>query len=384
MKLLKKALILGAFPFLLTSCGTESVCGVYSFTMGKDNGTHIRAAIELLDTKLEGRNENEFRFTADLGGTTDNIPPYIADLIRDGIKGYYRVSDKTTERGERIYLGTTLSALELYVESEGITIPEQVKELLKDYSIPDDLVEKIISAYLIDGKINLEVPVSINDLLMQLAWYGKYISITNLSIYDLPTNVVGSHPTAEDIERYNRDYEEIFCQNKVHMVTDGTTVEIGALKNEYVYALTTDKTVNALKTYYEMIEGKFKAVSHQRLAGIADLAAENKYYERNNELHFIPNSSYKANHQAGAYATDLEVRVYDLASVGLTKKFRLSTQSPYLTENIDKTLVTSLMGEGIGGEFAMEWKDLFVCNEYVPFRDFNILSLTLKKEVPKH
>ena len=73
--------------------------------------------------------------------------------------------------------------------------------------IDDKIVELIIYATISKKEVNIAIPVSIVDLLLQLYWYGYDIDFENFEFKDSPHGLhsKGSHPTADDIKKINDD-----------------------------------------------------------------------------------------------------------------------------------------------------------------------------------
>ena len=68
------------------------------------------------------------------------------------------------------------------------------------------ILESVIYAKITHKEVNMVIPVSIADLVLQLYWYGFDIDFANFAIVELPIeehHAKGSHPKAEDIQRIN-------------------------------------------------------------------------------------------------------------------------------------------------------------------------------------
>jgi len=262
-------------PLLMTglltvSCQQQTYVGDYGFSMGKETGTHFGINFSLRDkdvyntegTTLLGK---EFALTLNMlnGNQEEQAFGFLSDL--GDIFGYYKVAEKLEDDKNRLLLG-----IDLMQNEEFKTSYDDMKEAnpeLEDLIIPPDLVEKIIYATISDSAVNLNVPVSINDLIFQLYWYGYDLSIDSLlatilnSLSDedeeeiktdgeeariisrkeesqeeqqeteeVYTEVVehpaGTHPTAEDIEEINKTYVETHGKK----YRDFHTLALGLLK----------------------------------------------------------------------------------------------------------------------------------------------------------
>ena len=167
---MKKLLPLLLFPLLLTSCG-DSIYGEYSFVMGKpDDDSHFGITLELLKLKYktkEGINAQRLILDFDLseGMIPEQPDPKVdpigavfyvllGDIIKDGVNGCYWLNGDYEDKGTLVNIGVDAGLLE----------------------IPDDVVQKIFFAYLdYQSTMNFVMPCSIEDLQMQLCWYGIYI-----------------------------------------------------------------------------------------------------------------------------------------------------------------------------------------------------------------
>lgn len=182
MKKLKYLLLL---PFLaLTSCGDNALTGVYGFSLGNE-GAHFAAYAELsnedyVDPNFNfGGDKKKFKLTLELPG--DSVDPQVSDLLdsADGeinlnsgkLEGYYYFGENTVN-GIRVNIG--VGVIDQIFE-EIIIIPDISKEIM----------QYIISAYILEKNFVAHIPVSAEDLQLQLLWYGFYIDIDNLKLVDL-------------------------------------------------------------------------------------------------------------------------------------------------------------------------------------------------------
>lgn len=199
MKLKKLPLLF--VPFLLASCANKDYTGKYMFKLGKDKGTHIGIGIELkkdayadmasLDDNTKAKNPREFEFSFNAAGVQNEMLSILGD---DGfqIKGYYYLSDPLQkEKGKHLNLGVTI-----------------LKDFFQDYlgvdegiNIPAEITELILSAYVDQNTLYVKVPVSGEDFVYQIYWYGYKIDIANFSIVAVDAHELGTHPTKEDVEK---------------------------------------------------------------------------------------------------------------------------------------------------------------------------------------
>ena len=227
----------------LGSCGNTSLAGTYAFQMGRDKGVHGRAEMRLTDKPVYSTQDptqllgNEFRFVIDVqtseskassskaiseitsesvasssaassSGSSadfsfDKIIEIAYKFLGDGesMVGYYRV-------GEAIDSGNLLPM--------GFMVPDEVVAMIADIvevpaeglQISPDMTEELVYSTITGKTVNLSVPVSIPDLLLQLYWYGTDIHFEegSLRIDTLPNpHKPGTHPTADEVKAINQD-----------------------------------------------------------------------------------------------------------------------------------------------------------------------------------
>lgn len=211
---------------LLASCNNEvSYVGTYSFMMGKDNGSHIGIKLELSgdDFVEEGKEEpigKKFSLTLDstINGepaepetakaakyrvldeesTDSSIPDdsaasdMIANLGNFKIDGAYNVTNTLTE--DKNYV------VDLYVS----VVSELTESLFSD--IPVNLLNEVVQAEINKSSVKFTIPVSVNDILFQLYWYGYDFRIYSLELVEVEKHPHGTHPTKEDIDKINETY----------------------------------------------------------------------------------------------------------------------------------------------------------------------------------
>ena len=221
-------------PMLLASCAQYSYVGKYSFMMGKQNDSHIGIILELTDQDYEKNPSLGKSFSLTLDSDIKKTTPDSKNLNRDpdssssesssesseessesseetpidglfgggdfSLSGYYAIG---TEKNKEGYYSLTLGA--------SILDPEEFPII----EIPEEIVGDIIIAEISKKNIKATIPVSINDLMYQLYWYGWDISIDTSESFVIKiekssgeNHPHGTHPTSEDIERINKTFPD--------------------------------------------------------------------------------------------------------------------------------------------------------------------------------
>ena len=229
MKFKKTSILLVSALSLLTGCGTKTMAGTYGFQMGKEKGTHFGFFLTLTDdaSTIEGVKEGskkcEFSFSlgAKEGQGSDSIISVIAmiaEMLEEQgqkitVEAYYYQGDKVSKDGEQeIKLGFDLTAIkDLY---NSIAEDPDAPDLPPFPEITADHVEKIVYTTYGANKVNMYIPVGIEDLLYQLYWYGIDVNINDqerIVFNQSPcgTHEPGTHPTAEDVTAINETYEYV-------------------------------------------------------------------------------------------------------------------------------------------------------------------------------
>ena len=199
MNIKKPLLLLSIIP-LLCSCSREKYAGEYVFQLGKSKDTHMNVSLslskEIFNTEKpeEGKKfELKIESSSSAAEADDDMMGILADL--GPISGHYRVDPKV-----KIY-----DATRLYL---GLVV-------LGEYDIPQEITELLFVANIDKTTVNFYLPVSLNDLALQLYWYGYDLETDKLFDEDsdgdhLSTkegaHEVGTHPTQDDIDRINTHY----------------------------------------------------------------------------------------------------------------------------------------------------------------------------------
>ncbi len=255
-------------PLALASCGGDSAVGVYSFQMGKPSGAHIMTSITLRDNEVtrsdktfgksmtfflqavlgdhasssedsqqsESSTEESFSKViseesiesaiessvvsfADSSASSSSSAPKslqdsLYDLLAEGItiEGYYTVENLPQKGITQLHIGFFLDEIE---EITGET-----------FNLEPDVIEKIVYSEISEKSITLKIPVSIQDVIYQLYWYGfDILEFTELPLED--QHEANTHPTKEDIDRINQTYPDNHGGNKFR---DYYTISLGLTK----------------------------------------------------------------------------------------------------------------------------------------------------------
>ena len=251
----KKCLLLAGLPVLM-SCGESTIAGTYGFQLGKETGTHFGASLVLSDDEFPSTKESGLKkfdlFISIKNGTDDdstfaNILSYFQDESGDTkVLGYYKDTGEKTKSGENLLIfGLDFKYIyerfaDVYQEMMGTptTITMDDLEGLNNSKVINNL---LISTYAKET-VNMLIPVSVQDAILQLYWYGvdvriDYANILGLiasdgeseqassseesssgsekedegsliEVYDVPKHEPGTLPTAEDVEEINKTYTE--------------------------------------------------------------------------------------------------------------------------------------------------------------------------------
>lgn len=195
MNKIKNLLTLCSAVFLIScSGGGNSYLGKYKFQMGKDKGTNMGVFMELLDEDVKGTVDGteqtlgkKFTLSMHMSGMGDSSSSVASFLGNDfNLDGYYRIEK------DRVLLGSN-NLSNLIGGDEGST-----------FDLEPKYVEKVLYATVDSSKLSITLPVSVNDLIYQLYWYGYRIDLSaDTLITDLPESEhheIGSHPTSEQVE----------------------------------------------------------------------------------------------------------------------------------------------------------------------------------------
>ena len=204
---IKKIVTLLLFPLVLASCQSKGYAGTYSFMMGKSKGSHMGATMTLTNEDVQSVDSTvlgkkfSISLDANLGDAvaqdTDSDMSSLYTIIGDGIDldGFYNIGKTIEKDKKQLRIGFNLTSLEEYI---GDT-----------FVISSEDLEKIFYSEIDSKSIYLYIPVSIDDLMFQLYWYGVdfyYDSEDHMHMRITEGQETGSHPTKEDVDKINETY----------------------------------------------------------------------------------------------------------------------------------------------------------------------------------
>ena len=260
---MKKLALFSVIPaMLLASCSKFNPYGTYEFRLGKTDGSHLEVSASLLDEdyeRVEGTKKmvlkadmgDEFSIAKMLDTYADKYPliiplvEYIKSQIEniDHIDLYYNVLEeiKDEKLGTRLGVGS-----DFFADLLKQIFPEIVEILGTDFSLTPDKTEYIFTTYINSKTLTFQIPVSVDDINMQLVWYGKYID-EDEGLVELPLESMpgpqgrarfGVHPLVKRDDYGNITYSEVAQVNtifesdfsKTHLYTldaESNEVEVG-------------------------------------------------------------------------------------------------------------------------------------------------------------
>ena len=246
---MKKRILLGLalVPLALASCGANGRAGIYSFQMGKTSGAFVSANMTLTDEPylLHGENhgkkmtlmgqmrpgpKEESSGSSESSASSSN-PGTLSDTMLDmfekgvSVNGYYIVGDARGKDRNQLSIGFDISTLPIFAD-----VAESIPE------IESSVIEQFIFCEIDARKIYLQIPVSFEDLALQLYWYGTdlgwLLSLDLASLFEddssqesssgqdsssssdssgapqIVAHEIGSKPTPEDVEEINKVYPQ--------------------------------------------------------------------------------------------------------------------------------------------------------------------------------
>ena len=209
--------MLSLFLFVIVGCGKHSYAGEYKFQLGKENGTHFAITLTMTDEEVVENEEvkgKKFTFSVvsngvtgstEDGSTTDEIDAIANNLLANAsVTGYYNLELRNVPYGrqseDKTYVRIGITGL----EAGDIKISKQD---IESFDITPEIIEKIMYIEINDKVANVVVPVSVQDLMFQLYWYGYDFNTTEKIIDESATpHQIGTHPTKEDIDEINKTY----------------------------------------------------------------------------------------------------------------------------------------------------------------------------------
>lgn len=242
-----KPLIIGTAlaALALTSCGTKGHYGTYQFQMGKANESHIGIYMDLTSEKTTidigeiKRPMEKFSLTLELpdmaAESETSLVGGLLTFFKDGLKGGYeidknRVDDKGRNHLTLVpdlteFINSVTEAAEEAEEGGDEPAPNQLADTSssnpsqetsssqpdpssgtsQSFVIPSEFVDELMISTFSNDTINITIPVSLTDLMLQLYWYGfDLLDIEGTK--ELVKHEHGSHPTAEDVKEINKTF----------------------------------------------------------------------------------------------------------------------------------------------------------------------------------
>ena len=197
----KKSLtLLGIVP-LLIGCANKGPYGEYAFQMGKAKDTHIAVSLKLTKDNYDESNADKGqKFELGLDLMTSDVESSYSEILKElsPITGYYSI-----DKNVKVYDETRLNI--------GINF-------LGEYELPTKITDLLFVASINKNIVNFYLPVSIDDLMFQLYWYGYDLSSTKWNSEEVTDDDflvtpegkhdIGTHPTAEEIATINTHYAD--------------------------------------------------------------------------------------------------------------------------------------------------------------------------------
>jgi len=213
----------------LTSCGTKTYHGTYQFQMGKANGSHIGIYMDLTkDTiKVEGKENPLEKFnlklsvpteaTGDEDSQSSSLIGGLLTYFADGLEGGYAIEKMDEEGVSRLVLSPVININAIIDvinggsdgegEDSSSSAPSESSSE-EPWTIPSEIVDEIMIAKYQNDTINVTIPVSLTDLMLQLYWYG--FDIFDLAgEVEIPAHEHGTHPTEEDVKKINETFNKV-------------------------------------------------------------------------------------------------------------------------------------------------------------------------------
>ncbi len=224
-------------PLLLSGCGGSSNETTYAFQMGRQSATHITAAMKLTkeDYSIDGKKVGQkltYYMEARMGSASsssaandgeESAPTSEASVLSSEAISSASESESSVEESssfdfdfkkeimEMLAEGISLDGwYEIGAENEkgrkemtvGFDLSGIIGETGSDIKLEPEVLEKIIYSETDGGAIYLSIPVSLDDLVYQLYWYG--FDLDNFA--DVTEHKVGTHPTSEQVAEINKTY----------------------------------------------------------------------------------------------------------------------------------------------------------------------------------
>ena len=154
------------------------------------------------------------------------------------IPGYYSVGGPTEKDRNRLNLGLSIEEVaSLFLDEVKDFIPfEDITQII---SIDYAMTEKIIFSEIDKKSLYLTVPVSLDDFMFQLYWYGYDFQFDVLNDrYEMVKDPeggheVGTHPTQEEVDEINKTYPDNHVESESSKINyrDFHALTLGLKKN---------------------------------------------------------------------------------------------------------------------------------------------------------
>lgn len=136
-----------------------------------------------------GKNGQIFHLEIAFGDAEQQLPEILQSILKQGITGYYSLAKQEHDYGRRVNIGFVtrkefIPGLEVIYSIIKDDLGEEAAEIVEsfiegsDSQISPELIQKFVVAYQKDKNLTIQLPVSFEDLQLQLAWYGTYIDIS--------------------------------------------------------------------------------------------------------------------------------------------------------------------------------------------------------------
>ena len=258
------SLLLASVPLLLSSCsGGFSPYGTYEFRLGKTDGSHLAITVDLSNEDYEAKQGtkkmllgfdlgSEFSIAKMIDGYEEKYPLFadILERLKDTVKDikeiefYYSILDIETKTGKRVAIGSDF--LTKIIKDTFPEIAEQIEEYLGSdaLDLKPEILRYLFTAYINSKTFTFQLPVSQDEIMMQLAWYGKYVSsdsgITDLDPEKLPglkgEARFGSHPSvvsddedkvvSSEVAEMNKNFEDVFSNTYLYQYDSEKSEEV--------------------------------------------------------------------------------------------------------------------------------------------------------------
>lgn len=248
-----KFVVLPLLASFLAGCSNSSIVGNYVFQLGKTTGTHYgiylnltdevlkdEATQELLGKKMDfdfalsGINGNpdpaklaEYEAAKTVGEITlfalDTIAeesdiPEQAEIGNFSFSGYYVHNPELVEKDDEgnVIVPIGITSLKIELDDGSVLFEDKL-------GITPDILDKVIYNTWSGSTFTLVAPVSFDDALLQLYWYGIDFDFTTFEFKESEPHQVGTSPTKDDINRINQTYPDTHLGrkfrafHKVHM-----------------------------------------------------------------------------------------------------------------------------------------------------------------------